>query len=75
MNDKIGEIIRESIAVKGQILQDPALIGSGKGNTYISVATGEVRQMRNIWPPNFRAGFLSTGTRCHRKLCTAIPAI
>ena len=27
MNDKIGEIIRESVAVKSQILQDPKLIG------------------------------------------------
>ena len=27
MNDKIGEIIKESIAVKSQILQDPKLIG------------------------------------------------
>jgi hypothetical protein len=84
MNDKIEEIINESITVKSRIAKDPKLIAVvgavvtlivdrfRGGNTYISVATAGVPRMHSTWQPSSRAGSLSTGTPCHRRPCTVI---
>jgi len=69
MNEKIQDIINESLTVKSLVLNDLRLVGlvgdlvtlimtgSGRGNTFIFAAMEEVRRMLSIWRPEFSGRF------------------
>ena len=84
MSEKIKNIIADSIAVKGRVLNDERIISTVEKivdqmvsalknrNRIISVAMVEAPQMHNTWPLSFLVGFILIATHCPLKLYIVI---
>ncbi len=83
MSQKIQDIIRESIDVKGRVLNDAKLIGAV--GDIVSLIVGRFREGRHLYfcgnggsaadaqhlAAKSRAGSISIGMRCLRRRCIA----